>query len=167
MLGATTAAKIVRPDGKIDTLTLFDDGSHNDVTANDGVYANNYRSVDKQGTYLIQVSVENGFSREIQEQVVVGSIDNVFIDGSTLIPAAGATLKQTPDVISAVISGPAGRINANSIVLKVDGGTVTHTYNQVNQLVSYQPGGLSGGSHDVQLSLRDVSGSKIETTWFV
>ena len=165
VLGATTSAKIVRPDGKIDTLTLHDDGSHNDVAANDGKYANNYRAVDKQGTYLIQVSVENGFSREIQEQVIVGSIDNVFIDGSTLIPAAGATLKQSPNVISAVISGPAGRINANSIVFKVDGKTVTHTYNQVNQLASYRPGGLSGGSHDVQLSVQDVSGSKIETIW--
>ena len=165
VLGATTSTKIVRPDGRIDTLTLYDDGSHNDVAANDGVYANNYRSVDKQGTYLIKVSAENGFSREIQEQVVVGSIKNVFIDGSTLTPAAGATLKQTPNVISAVISGPAGKINANSIVLKVDGKTVSHTYNRVNQLVSYRPGGLSGGSHNVQLSLRNASGNTIETTW--
>ena len=165
VLGATTSAKIIRPDGKIDTLTLFDDGSHNDVAANDGKYANNYRAVDKLGTYLIKVSAENGFSREIQEQVVVGDSKNVFIDGSTLTPAAGATLKQTPNVISAVISGPAGGINANSIVLKVDGKTVTHTYNQVNQLVSYRPGGLSGGSHDVQLSLKDASGNTIDTTW--
>ena len=165
VLGATTSAKIIRPDGKIDTLTLFDDGSHNDVAANDGKYANDYSTVDKRGTYLIIVSAENGFSREIQEQVVVGDIHNVFIDGSTLTPAAGTTLKQTPNVISAVISGPAGRINASSIVLKVDGGTVTHTYNQVNQLVSYRPVGLSGGSHDVQLSVQDVSGNKIETTW--
>ena len=165
VLGATTSAKIVRPDGRIDTLPLYDDGSHNDRAASDGVYANSYRAVDKQGTYLIKVSAKNGFSREIQEQVVVGSIDNVFIDGSTLTPAAGTTLKQAPSVISAVISGPAGRINANSIVLKVDGRTVSHTYNRVNQLVSYRPGGLSGGSHNVQLSLRDVSGNTIETTW--
>ena len=165
VLGATTSAKIVRPDGRIDTLPLYDDGSHNDRAASDGVYANSYRAVDKQGTYLIKVSAKNGFSREIQEQVVVGNINNVFIDGSTLTPAAGTTLKQAPSVISAVISGPAGRINANSIVLKVDGRTVSHTYNRVNQLVSYRPGGLSGGSHNVQLSLRDVSGNTIETTW--
>ncbi|MDE0466843.1 MAG: VWA domain-containing protein [Candidatus Poribacteria bacterium] len=163
--GAMTAAKIVRPDGRVDTLNLYDDGSHNDRAANDGVYANNYRSVDKQGTYLIKVTAENGFSREIQEQVVVGSIDNVLIDGSTLTPAAGAALKQAPSVISAVISGPAGRINANSIVLKVDGNTVSHTYDSINQLVSYRPGGLSGSSHNVKLSLRDTSGNTIETTW--
>ena len=165
VLGATTSAKIIRPDGKIDTLNLFDDGSHSDGAANDGVYANNYRSVDKQGTYLLKVSAENGFSREIQEQVVVGRIDNVFIDGATLTPAAGTTLDQTPNVISAVISGPAGKINSNSIVLIVDGNTVSHTYDSVNQLVSYRPSGLSGGSHSVQLSIQDTNGRTIETTW--
>ena len=165
VLGATTTAKILRPDGKIETFDLYDDGSHNDGSANDGVYANTYRSVNKQGTYFIQVTAQNGFSREIQEQVVVGRIDNVLIDGSTLTPAAGATLKQTPNVISAVISGPAGRINSNSIVLKVDGSTVSHSYDAVNQRVSYQPSGLSGGSHSVQLSLEDTSGNAIETTW--
>ncbi|MDE0427730.1 MAG: dockerin type I domain-containing protein [Candidatus Poribacteria bacterium] len=165
VLGATTAAKVIRPDGRVDTLNLHDDGSHDDRAANDGVYANNYRSVDKHGTYLIQVSAENGFSREIQRQVVVGRIDNVFIDGSSLTPAAGATLKQTPSVISAVISGPAGKINSNSIVLKVDRNTVSHTYDSINQLVSYRAGGLSSGEHNVQLSVRDTSGNAIETTW--
>ena len=165
VLGATTTAKILRPDGKIETFDLYDDGSHNDGAANDGVYANNYRSVNKQGTYFIQVLAQNGFAREIQEQVIVGRIDNVLIDGSTLTPAAGATLKQPPSIIRAVISGPAGRINSNSIVLKVDGRTVSHSYDAVNQLVSYRPVGLSGGSHEVQLSLRDVGGNTIETTW--
>ena len=165
VLGATTTAEIVRPDGKIATLALFDDGSHNDRVANDGVYANTYSSVDKEGTYLITISAQNGFSREIREQVVVGRIDNVLIDTSTLTPAAGATLKQAPSVISAVISGPAGRVDSNSIVLKVDGSTVSHRYDAVNQLVSYRPGGLSAGSHNVQLSVRDTSGNALETTW--
>ncbi|MDE0469894.1 MAG: VWA domain-containing protein [Candidatus Poribacteria bacterium] len=165
VLGATASADVVRPDGRIETLNLFDDGIHNDGKARDGVYASNYTNVNMIGTYLIRASAQNGFSREIQEQVVVGRIDNVFIDGSTLTPAAGAALKQAPSVISAVISGPAGKINSNSIVLKVDGRTVSHTYNRVNQLVSYRSGGLSGDSHNVQLSLRDTSGNAIETTW--
>ena len=83
----------------------------------------------------------------------------------TLTPAAGATLDQAPSVISAVISGPAGKINSNSIVLKVDGNTVSHTYDSINQLVSYKPSGLSSGEHSVQISLQDASGNTIETTW--
>ena len=154
VLGATTTAEIVRPDGRIDSLDLLD------VTG-DGTYVNEYTGVDIEGTYLIRATVQNGFSREIQEQIVVGDITNVFIDGSTLTPAAGATLDLSPNVISAVISGPAGGIDSNSIVLQVDGTTVTHGYDAVNQLVLFRPPSLSAGTHTVKLSVNN----NLETTW--
>ena len=161
IIGATTTATIVRPDGQIDTITLFDDGSDVDTAAKDGIYTGNYTNLDKLGTYLIRVSVENGFSREIQQQIIVGAIDNVFIDGSTLIPDAGATLNRAPNLISAVISGPTWRINSDSIVLKIDGEVVRHTYDAVNQLVSFKPAKLSRDMHTVSLSVNDA----IETNW--
>ena len=161
VLGATTSAEIVRPDGRIETLNLFDDGAHNDNAAGDGVYAENYTNVDILGTYLIRVSAQNGFSREIQQQIVVGALDNVYVDGATLTPAAGATLNRAPHSISAVISGPARRIDNESIVLKIDGKVVAHTYDAVNQLVSYQPTRLSRGTHTVSLSVNNT----IETDW--
>ena len=159
--GATTSAAVVRPDGGIETLNLFDDGAHNDNAAGDGIYAGDYTNVDILGTYLIRVSVQNGFSREIQQQIIVGAIDNVFVDGSTLTPAAGATLKKAPNLISAVISGPAGRINSESITLKIDGTVVAHTYDAVNQLVSFEPAKLSRGTHTVSLGVNNT----IETNW--
>ena len=156
--GASTSAEVVRPNGRIETLNLSYQGN--------GVYSNTYRHLDLEGPYLLRVLVKSGgLSRKIQEQVVVGAIENVFIDGSTLIPAAGETLTQSPSIISAVISGPAGRINSNSIVLKVNGRIVSHTYDQVNQLVSFRPGVISGGLHSVQLSVQDVGGKTIEATW--
>ena len=161
VLGATTSAEVVRPDGRIETLNLFDDGAHNDNAAGDGVYAGNYTNVDILGTYLIRVSAQNGFSREIQQQIIVGDIDNVYVDGATLIPAAGATLNRAPRIISAVISGPARRINSESITLKIDGTVVDHTYDIVNQLVSFRPEGLSHGKHTVSLSVNNI----IETDW--
>ncbi len=161
VLGATTSAAVVRPDGRIETLTLFDDGLHDDSTAGDGVYANNYTNVDLLGSYLIRASVQNGFSRKIEKQIVVGNIDNVFVDGSTLTPAAGATLSQVPRRISAVISGPAGSIDRDTIVLRVDGAIVQHAYNAVNQLVSFEPAQLSRGTHTVSLSVNNT----IETNW--
>lgn len=154
VLGATTTAEIVRPDGRIDSLDLLD------VTG-DGTYVNEYTGVDIEGTYLIRAAVRNGFSREIQEQIVVGDITNVFIDGSTLTPAAGATLDLSPNVISAVISGPAGGIDSNSIVLQVDGTTVTHGYDAINQLVLFRPPSLSPGPHTVKLNVN----TDLETTW--
>ena len=161
IIGATTLATIVRPDGRIETLSLFDDGAHNDDAANDGIYAGDYTNVDILGTYLIRVSVQNGYSREIQQQIVVGDLDNVYVDGATLIPAAGVTLKNAPDIISAVISGPSGQIDSDSIVLKIDGAVVPHTYDTVNQLVSFEPARLSRGAHTVSLSVNDT----IETNW--
>lgn len=154
VLGATTTAEIVRPDGRIDSLNLLD-------ATGDGTYVNEYTGVDIEGTYLIRATVQNGFSREIQEQIVVGDITNVFIDGSTLTPAAGATLDLSPNVISAVISGPAGGIDSNSIVLQIDGTTVTHGYDAVNQLVLFRPPSLSAGTHTVKLNVNN----NLETTW--
>ncbi len=161
IIGATTSATIVRPDGRIETLNLFDDGAHNDNAAGDGIYAADYTNVDILGTYLIRVSVQNGFSREIQHQIIVGAIDNVFVDGATLIPPAGATLKKAPNLISAVISGPAGQIDNESIALKIDGTAVAHTYDAVNQLVSFEPAKLSRGTHTVSLEVNNA----IETRW--
>ena len=155
---ATTSAEIVRPDGHIDTLNLAYEGN--------GVYADTYQNVNTQGIYLLRVSVsDSGFSREVEEQIVVGAIDNVSIDSATLAPAAGSTLTYAPSRISAAISGPAGKINHNSIVMKVDNQAVSHVYDCVNQIVSYRPSGLSDGGHTVQLTLRDADGNTIETTW--
>ena len=156
--GANTSAEIVRPDGRIDTFNLAYEGN--------GVYANTYRNVNRQGIYLLRVTVDSGgFSREVEEQVVVGAIDNVSFDSATLTPAAGATLTYAPSRISAALSGPVGKINHNSIVMKVDNQTVSHIYDCVNQIVSYRPSSLSGGAHTVQLTLRDTRGNTIETTW--
>ena len=164
VLAAAVSAEVVRPDGRIETFNLFDDGIHNDGAAGDGVYASNYTNVNMLGTYLIRASAQNGFSREIQQQIVVGDIANVFIDGSTLVPAAGATLNRAPSVISAVISGPAGRLLRESIVLNLDGATVGHTYDPVNQLVSFQPPRLFPGTHTVSLSALSVN-NVLNTEW--
>ena len=156
--GVITSAEVVRPDGQIDTLDLAYEGN--------GVYANTYQNVNWQGIYLLRVSVNSsGFSREVEEQVVVGAIDNVSIDSATLAPAAGTTLTYAPSRISAAISGPVEKINHNSIVMKVDDQAVSHVYDCVNQIVSYRPSGLSDGEHTVQLTLQDAGDNTIETTW--
>ena len=161
VLGAAVSAEVVRPDGHIELFDLFDDSIHNDGAAGDGVYANNYTNVDMLGTYLIRASAQNGFSRKIEQQIIVGDIANVFVDGSTLVPAAGATLSQAPSLISAVISGPAGRINSESIVLELNGTTVQHAYDPVNQVVSLQAPNLAPGEHTASLSVNNT----LETTW--
>ncbi|RKU29657.1 hypothetical protein C6497_05825 [Candidatus Poribacteria bacterium] len=153
VLGANSSVEVVRPDGRIDSLDLFD-------TAANGVYINEYVGADIEGSYLIRVTIEDVVSREIQEQIVVGEISSIFIDGSTLTPAAGRTLDSSPSVISAVISGSAID-NSNTIELQVDGIPVSHGYDLVNQQVLYRPPALSAGQHTVKLRVNN----ELETTW--
>ena len=62
VLGATSSAKVVRPDGRIDTLDLVD-------VAGNGVYINDYINVDIEGTYLIRASVHNGFLEKFRNRL--------------------------------------------------------------------------------------------------
>ena len=156
--GAIATAEVVRPDGHIDMLDLAYEGN--------GIYANTYRDMSQRGIYLLRVSIDGGgFSREVEEQVVVGAIDDVSIDSATLVPSVGEALVYAPSRISAAISGPAGKIDHSSIMMQVDGQAVSHVYDCVNQIVSCRPSGLSGGKHTVQLTLLDVEGNLIEMTW--
>ena len=51
--GASTEATIYRPDTISDTVTLYDDGAHNDASADDGIYGNSYASTDVGGYYAV------------------------------------------------------------------------------------------------------------------
>lgn len=63
--GANVTVKIKKPDETIENLSLYDDGTHNDLMANDGIYNNIYTDTDMYGRYYISV-IANGknFSRE-------------------------------------------------------------------------------------------------------
>ena len=50
---ASITATIQLPDGTTNSLTLFDDGWHNDGAPNDGVYAAVLTNVQQAGTYSI------------------------------------------------------------------------------------------------------------------
>lgn len=60
-----------------ETLTLFDDGTHGDGAANDGVYANSFTDTQNEGTYSFQVSADGtspagiDFTREASLATVV------------------------------------------------------------------------------------------------
>ena len=53
LLNASITATIQLPDGTTNSLTLFDDGWHNDGAPNDGVYAAVLANVQEAGTYSI------------------------------------------------------------------------------------------------------------------
>jgi len=53
---ASAYAIIMRPNYSIDSLDLFDDGTHNDGSANDGVYGNSYTNTTMGGRYLLSIT---------------------------------------------------------------------------------------------------------------
>ncbi len=55
VLDATVIAIIVMQREEIDTLMLYDDGKHNDSSANDGRYAAEYRIPSREGYYVVRI----------------------------------------------------------------------------------------------------------------
>lgn len=77
------------------TLKLYDDGTHSDGSANDGVYANTWTETQWNASYSFQVlaigTMPNGekFARQVQSRVVVGNrliATALVIDNTTFLP---------------------------------------------------------------------------------
>jgi hypothetical protein len=59
--GVSVTAEITKPDGIIETVILYDDGSdsHGDKEANDGIYSAYYPAIYKDGAYSIRFHIVN------------------------------------------------------------------------------------------------------------
>ena len=51
--GATAWVEVKRPDGAVYQLPLYDDGTHGDKQAGDGVYTNSFAQTSQVGYYLL------------------------------------------------------------------------------------------------------------------
>lgn len=59
MTGLTISATLEKPDSTSVPVQLFDDGTHGDATAQDGVYSNIYSEYDQNGAYTLTVVADN------------------------------------------------------------------------------------------------------------
>ncbi len=68
LTGATVTAKLALPDNTTQTITLQDNGTGGDATANDGVYTGNFTATTQPGNYRIVLNASRAtapaFSRE-------------------------------------------------------------------------------------------------------
>ena len=83
--GANVTAEIQRPDGIKESVTLFDDGAHNDYQVDDGIYSNVYANLNIEGEYWLNTnasgSTEKGeFRRATSVKKFVQDRPLVFID---------------------------------------------------------------------------------------
>ena len=81
---ALVKANISKPDGTTDTITLYDDGLHNDNQTADGIYSNEYTNSSSFGRYNIMVSAS-------------GSMDDYDFDRETFTTV---WIEQYPDLIA-------------------------------------------------------------------
>ena len=85
----SVVAKIERPDDTIETLTLYDDGLHNDYEANDGIYANTFINTSLWGAYDIAVTTSGTldteeFAREASDMVWVEQYPDLALSESDI-----------------------------------------------------------------------------------
>jgi hypothetical protein len=65
------------PDRTVETLELFDDGTHGDQTSGDGIFSNSLRNIKTPGLYSVQLLVEgetpggSRFTRELTQNFLV------------------------------------------------------------------------------------------------
>lgn len=58
-----------------DTITLFDDGLHNDLEPNDGVYANLYKNPGQEGAYGVTISASGKVNnKEFNRELVTTTV---------------------------------------------------------------------------------------------
>lgn len=74
MSGKSVTAKVQRPDGMIDNVILYDDDSHNDITADDGSYSAKYTNTFTEGRYIIIVSASGMINDEQFERTAYTTI---------------------------------------------------------------------------------------------
>lgn len=82
--GSTVIARIEDPTGSTQTISLYDDGSHGDVQAYDGIYSNLYTSTHTAGAYQLTVTASgtiNGeqFTREAAMTIWVEAPRKIFL----------------------------------------------------------------------------------------
>jgi hypothetical protein len=66
-IGGSVYVEIARPDSRVDITQLFDDGTHNDSWAGDGIYTNNYSYTGLEGTYKLFF---NGIGKNYRGELV-------------------------------------------------------------------------------------------------
>lgn len=91
----------------------------------------------------------------------------ISIYSNSLTPAPNSHIHDQQPTIGAVIMGPSANIDTNSIVMSLDGSIIQHSYDPINQRISYTPvQPLTGGAHFVTISVSDAIGNPVpQAAW--
>ena len=82
-----------------------------------------------------------------------------------MVPAADSEINQSSQEISATVTDALSGVKAGSIVLKVDGAVVTHSYEAETGKIVYAAENLTDGLHAVTVTVCDNAGNESNATW--
>lgn len=84
---------------------------------------------------------------------------------TNMVPAADSEINQSSQEISATVTDALSGVKADSIVLKVDGAVVTHSYEAETGKIVYAAENLTDGLHTVTVTVCDNAGNESNATW--
>ena len=88
--GATVWADVQYPDQSLQTVALYDDGTHGDATAGDGTYTSSV-SLPQSGIYQITVSTNGTSTDQFERTAFLSFSTTPLTAGFTATPTSGTT----------------------------------------------------------------------------
>lgn len=84
---------------------------------------------------------------------------------TNMVPSADSEINQASQEISVRVTDALSGVKADSIVLKVDGAVVTHSYEAETGKIVYAAENLTDGLHTVTVTVCDNAGNESNATW--
>ncbi len=154
-IGSIVIVNITRPDNSFEQLSLFDDGSHNDILLNDGFYRNVFTNTNIPGIYCLEINASGFFQNHtFQRQNSIFVELNYYpyltfspnaINLSSLTPIPGESIK-----ISAIVHNIGDTGAANTTILFTD--TIDNSTREIG---------------NVTINIDKNNQQEINTTWKV
>lgn len=148
VLGANVYAEILKHDGSVDSLTLYDDGTHGDSTANDGKYTNSYQGTSIPGTLDIKSrATKNDVSRVYTKHITIvpnsATLNGTYSENS--IDSDSDSLIDSLVINIGVNVNTPGNYTLSADLVKNDTTITSATFNSLNSTQ------LNAGSQNIQL----------------
>lgn len=123
-------------------------------------------SASNDGTYTINAIGSDTAGNEGKKTATFTvALDRTAPSISGQTPANGAKINKARPFISVTVSDTSG-IDSASVVLKLDGAKVAHSFNNTTGVVSYAPGdNLAEGLHSLALDVKDTLGNPVTASW--
>lgn len=145
------------------------------VSIGDTVLESTYDAATGKVTAVVPAALADGWhDAKIEVADKVGNTANatwrVGIDItpptiSNMTPVADSEINQNTQEISLTVTDTLSGVKADSIVLKLDDATVTHSYDAETGKVLFNAENLTDGIHSVNITVSDNAGNESSATW--